>query len=236
MHMHLERDIEAIHQRLLQMSGIVERMIDKATRALINRTPELAIEVIDSDDEVNKTEVEIEEECLKILALHQPVAGDLRRISTLIKVNASLERIADLACNIAERSQQMQGYPYFPSPEGMETMVHLATQMVRMSLDSFVRSDSQLALNVIQTDHQLDELNRIVIAELLGLMQQDTQLVEPALHCFSATRHIERIGDQAENIAEDVIYLVDGDIIRHKHGHLGVEMPSTKLKRDSFEL
>lgn len=229
MHMHLERDIEAIHQRLLQMSGVVERMIDSATRALIHRKPELAMEVIDCDDEVNKTEVEIEEECLKILALHQPVAGDLRRISTLIKVNASLERIADLACNIAERSQQMQSHPYFPSPEGMETMVHLATQMVRMSLDSFVRSDSQMALKVIQTDHHLDELNRVVIAELLCLMQEDTHLVEPALHCFSATRHIERIGDQAENIAEDVIYLVDGDIIRHKHGDLGLQNRSTKL-------
>ena len=235
MHMHFQRDIEGIHQRLLQMSGTVERMIDSATRALINRTPELANEVIRSDDEVNRTEVEIEEECLKILALHQPVAGDLRRISTLIKVNAALERIADLACNIAERAQQMQEHPYFPSPDGMEKMVHLATEMVRMSLDAFVRSDSQLASKVIHIDHRLDELNRIVIEELLDLMKEDPSLVEPALHCFSATRHIERIGDQAENIAEDVIYLVDGDIIRHKHSDLRIEAVETTTDQDGIE-
>ena len=233
--MHLQRDIDGIHQRLLQMSGTVERMIDKATRALINRTPELAMEVIRTDDEVNRNEVEIEEECLKILALHQPVAGDLRRISTLIKINASLERIADLACNIAERSQQMQEHLYFPSPEEMEKMVDLATEMVRMSLDAFVRADSAIAAQVIHIDHRLDQLNRIVIDELLGLMKEDASLVEPALHCFSAARHIERIGDQAENIAEDVIYLVDGDIIRHKHSDLKVESTEMMI-RDADDL
>ena len=233
--MHLQRDIDGIHQRLLQMSGTVERMIDKATRALINRTPELAMEVIRTDDEVNRTEVEIEEECLKILALHQPVAGDLRRISTLIKINASLERIADLACNIAERSQQMQEHLYFPSHEEMEKMVDLATEMVRMSLDAFVRADSAIAAQVIHIDHRLDQLNRIVIDELLGLMKEDASLVEPALHCFSAARHIERIGDQAENIAEDVIYLVDGDIIRHKHSDLKVESTEMMI-RDADDL
>ena len=141
------------------------------------------------------------------------------------------ERIADLACNIAERALCLQSHPYFPIPDGLEEMVTLAKQMVQMSLDSFVKSDSTLALRVIQTDPDVDQLNRTVIAELKMLMQQDSTLVEPALHCFSAARHVERIGDQAENIAEDVIYIVDGDIIRHKHGDVtapAVEPLTTK--------
>ncbi len=222
MQLHFQRALDEIHQQLLAMSGIVEQMIDKATRSLIHQKPVLAEEVIDSDEEVNEAEVSIEEECLKILALHQPVASDLRRIATVMKINVALERIADLACNIAERSQCMQMHPYFPTPDGMEEMVRLATRMVQMSLDSFVKSDSELAMKVIQTDPEVDALNKAVIAELRMLMQQDSTLVEPALHCFSAARHIERIGDQAENIAEDVIYVVDGDIIRHKHGEFSV--------------
>lgn len=231
MQLHFQRDIEQIHQRLLTMSGIVEQMIDKATRSLIHQKLDLAEEVMDSDEEVNEAEVVIEEECLKILALHQPVASDLRRIATVMKINVALERIADLACNIAERSQCMQAHPYFPTPDRLEEMVQLATNMVQMSLDSFVKSDSQLAMKVIQTDPQVDELNKAVIAELKLLMRQDSTLVEPALHCFSAARHIERIGDQAENIAEDVIYVVDGDIIRHKHGEFGVTTPETVNKK-----
>ncbi len=232
MQLHFQRDIEVINQRLLAMSGTVERMIDKATRALVQQKPELALEVIASDEQVNEAEVTIEEECLKILALHQPVASDLRRIATLMKINAALERIADLACNIAERSQCMQRHPYFPRPDGLEEMVQIATTMVRQSLDSFVRSDSRLAAQVIQMDARLDNLNRGVIAELKELMQQDSTLVDPALHCFSATRHIERIGDQAENIAEDVIYVVDGDIIRHKHGAIGVSIPQPENQEE----
>jgi len=178
----------------------------------------LAEEVLESDEEVNESEVEIEEECLKILALHQPVAGDLRQIATVMKINVALERIADLACNVAERSQCLQTFPYFPIPDGLDEMVGLAKKMVQMTLNSFVKSDSSLALQVIQTDPIVDKLNKSIIAELQTLMQQDSTMVEPALHCFSVARHIERIGDQAENIAEDVIYLVDGDIIRHRHG------------------
>jgi phosphate transport system protein len=235
MQLHFQRDMEQIHQRLLAMSGTVERMIDKATRALVQQKPELAVEVIQCDEQVNAAEVLIEEECLKILALHQPVASDLRRIATLMKINAALERIADLACNIAERSQCMQAHPWFPRPDALGDMVEIATGMVRMSLDSFVQSDSRLARKVIQTDPRLDELNRSVIAELTQLMQQDASQVDPGLHCFSAARHIERIGDQAENIAEDVIYVVDGEIVRHKHGEFGMDVPEPVQQPDNPE-
>lgn len=215
---HLQKDVDLLHRGLMSLFGVVEQMIDKAVRALCEQRVELAEEVIETDLQVNQTEVEIEEDCLKILALHQPVAADLRRVTTVLKINSDLERIADLACNIAERAQCMHQHPYFPIPDQLPEMVRQATIMVRLALDSFVDSDAALAKKVIQLDAAVDDCNLAVIQELRGLMKQDQALVEPALHCFSASRHVERIADHAENIAEDVIYLVDGDIVRHRHG------------------
>lgn len=214
---HLQKDVDQLHRSLMSLFGVVEQMIDKAVRALCEQRVELAHEVIATDTQVNQTEVEIEEDCLKILALHQPVAADLRRVTTVLKINSDLERIADLACNIAERAQCMHEHPYFPIPEQLPEMVRQATTMVRLALDSFVDSDASLAKKVIQLDAAVDDNNLAVIEELQSLMEQDSALVIPALHCFSASRHVERIADHAENIAEDVIYLVDGDIIRHRH-------------------
>jgi phosphate transport system protein len=214
---YLKRDIAEIHDRLIAQFGTVEQMSDKATRALCERRVELVDEVIRGDDEVNHVEVRIEEECLKLLALHQPVASDLRRIATVLKVNSDLERIADLACNIAERAQCVHQYPGFPIPDALPEMAARSMTMVKQALDSFVQSDERLAREVITMDARVDELNLQVIREMRQLMQEDPALVEPALHCFSAARHIERIADHAENIAEDVIYLVDGAIVRHKH-------------------
>jgi len=214
---HLQKDVDAIHHRLLTLFGVVEQMIDKAVRALCEQKVNLAAEVIATDHEVNQAEVEIEEECLKILALHQPVAIDLRRVACVFKINSDIERIADLACNIAERAHCMHQQPYFPIPDELPLMAKQASKMVRMSLDSFVEGDVELAKKVIQMDAIVDEANLAVIEELQGLMKQDSNLVESALHCFSASRHLERIADHAENIAEDVIYFVDGEIIRHRH-------------------
>ncbi|MCH2177511.1 MAG: phosphate signaling complex protein PhoU [Mariniblastus sp.] len=215
---HLERDVEKIHKRLMSLFAIVEQMIDNAVRALCEKRVELAQEVIASDHQVDSMEVEIEEECLKILALHQPVAADLRRLTTVLKINVELERMADLACNIAERAECLHDHAHFPIPEQMPEMVRQATMMVRMTLDAFVDSDAELAKKVIQCDDAVDENNLLIISELKNLIKQDSSLTEPALHCFSASRHVERIADLAENIAEDVIYLVDGDIVRHRHG------------------
>ena len=215
---HLERDVEKIHKRLMSLFAIVEQMIDNAVRALCEKRVELAQEVIASDHQVDSMEVEIEEECLKILALHQPVAADLRRLTTVLKINVELERMADLACNIAERAECLHDHAHFPIPEQMPEMVRQATMMVRMTLDAFVDSDAELAKKVIQCDDAVDENNLLIISGLKNLIKQDSSLTEPALHCFSASRHVERIADLAENIAEDVIYLVDGDIVRHRHG------------------
>lgn len=220
---YLQRDIQKLHRRLMSLFGVVENMIDKAATALVEKQVELAAEVLANDAFVNSTEVEIEEECLKLLALHQPVAGDLRRLTTVLKINVELERMADLACNISERAVSMHQHPYFPVPDQMPEMVRQATMMVRMSLDSFVNSDTNLAKNVIECDVAVDQHNHDIIRDLKKLMAEDSQLLEPALHCFSASRHIERIADLAENIAEDVIYLVDGDIVRHQHGNFDIQ-------------
>ena len=213
---HLQRDIEAVYNEILALSAIVEEMIEQAAHALVERRHDLAANVIASDEIVDRREVRIEEECLKILALHQPVAIDLRRIASVIKINNDLERIADLAVNVAERSLSLDEFLQFPVPPKMSRMVSLATQMVRGSLDAFVNLETAAAQRIISMDDSIDDLNVEVIEELQSLMQRLPEMVVPALHCFSASRHIERIGDHATNIAEDVIYLVDGDIVRHR--------------------
>ncbi len=219
---HFERDLEKLHRQLLSLFGNVEQMIDLATRALYERRTEYVETVISTDKLINDMEVSIEEDCLKMLALHQPVALELRRISTIIKINVDLERMADLACNIAERANDLHEYPFFPIPDLLPGMARQTSQMVRMAIDSFVGSDSYLAKKVIQCDEAVDSDNRRIINELRGLMKTDSSLIEPALHCFSASRHIERLADHAENIAEDVVYFVDGDIVRHKHGQFSL--------------
>ena len=213
---HLQRDIESLNQELLSISSMVEEMIDKATQALIERRYDLADQVVNSDPFVDEHEVHVEEECLKILALHQPVAVDLRRIATVMKVNNDLERIADLAVNIAQRGKSLDEFPSFPIPPRLSPMVVLATQMVRGVMDAFVTLDTTSAKRIIALDREVDQYNRDIIIELQSLMQLKPDLVPAALHCFSATRHLERIADHATNIAEDVIYLVDGDIVRHR--------------------
>jgi phosphate transport system protein len=221
-----EQEMLNIERQLMLLFGVVEKMIDDAVRSLSEQRSDLADEVIRSDQGVDQTEVAIEEDCLKVLALHQPVAVNLRRITTVLKINVDLERIADLACNIAERAQSLQQFPYFPIPEQLPNMVRQATDMVRLALDSFVEIDAKKAVDVIGRDAAVDELNRIVIDELKHLMNSDSGLIEPALHCFSVARHVERIADHAENIAEDVVYLVDGSIVRHKHGQFKTRAPN----------
>ena len=215
---HFERDTERIHKQVIALFGKVEKMIDSAMRALCERELSLADEVFKRGRRSRcTTEVAIEEECLKVLALHQPVAIDLRRTITVTKINNDLERIADLACNIVERAQGLHQYAYFPIPNQLPGMAKVATEMLRKALDAFVTMDVELAKAVIVMDAEVDEGNLSVIEELKTLMMQDSSLVDPALHCFSASRHVERIGDLAENIAEDVVYLVQGDIVRHQH-------------------
>jgi phosphate transport system protein len=222
---HLQRDIDALNTELLNISSMVEEMIDKATQALADRRFDLADEVVKSDEFVDRHEVHVEEECLKMLALHQPVAVDLRRIATVMKVNNDLERIADLAVSIAQRAQAVDEFPGFAIPDRVPRMVVLATEMVRGAMNAFVNMDTAAARRIIAMDRTVDQYNRDIISELQTLMQTRPESVPPALHCFSAVRHIERIADHATNIAEDVIYLAEGDIVRHRHAPDGGQEP-----------
>lgn len=213
---HLERDLEHLQRDILALSARVEETIDKSSRALRERRLDLAEEVLKGDDDIDRRDVQIEEECLKMLALHQPMAVDLRRIATVMKINTDLERIADLAANIAERATYLATQPDFPIPTKLERMVDLATMMVRSAIDSFVHLDARAARQVCKLDDEVDRYNRDIIEEMIKLMRERPELIPAVMHCFSASRHVERIADHATNIAEDVIYLVEGEIARHK--------------------
>tara|TARA_R110002049_G_scaffold309268_1_gene519615 strand:- start:156050 stop:156718 length:669 start_codon:yes stop_codon:yes gene_type:complete len=214
---HLERELEQIRADLVDQFGLVEQMLQLAVRALMERRAEFVSQVIDTDSKVDQGDLRIEEECMKILALHQPVATDLRWLITVVKVNSEIERMADLACNVAERAKSLDLFPLFPIPEEMREMSVAATDMVRRALDSFIEGDAGKAADVIRSDELVDTLNRVIIDQLHEIMKDDPEQIEPAVHCFSASRHLERIGDLAENISEEVIYLVDGEIVRHQH-------------------
>lgn len=214
---HLQRALDHLREQLIGQFGVVEQMVQLSVRSLTERRPDLADRVIATDAQVDEQDIQIEEECLKILALHQPVVDELRWLVTVIKVNGELERMADLACNIAERAKSLDLYPLFPVPGEITEMVAVTLQMVKESLDSFVDRNSKTAARVIQRDEQVDRLNRVVIDILHETMKQDPENIVPAVHCFSASRHLERIADMAENVSEEVIYLVEGEIVRHHH-------------------
>jgi phosphate transport system protein len=220
---HLQRDLDHLQRDLLSLAASVEQAIHKAIRALQEGETRLGQEVIDEDTHIDHEENHIEEECLKVLALHQPVASDLRRTAAALKINTELERMADLAEDIAERAVHLAGLPAIPVPEKLQRMTDLTTTMVHQSLDAFVHLDARQARRVCRLDDEVDRYNNEIIAELIALMQRSPALVEPGLSLFSATRHLERIADHATNIAEDVVYLVEGTIIRHHPEAVGPE-------------
>lgn len=217
MSIHLQRDLATLEQNLLEQSSVVENMVSHACKSLRELDTGLVEGIHRSEERVNQTDVYVEEECLKILALHQPVAVDLRRVATILKINSDLERIADLAVNICERTQSLVKHPEFRSPANLDEMAETAIGMVRDALNAFVQLDIDLARDVCRRDDVVDDLNRQVIDDLVALIQRESTNTEAALHFYSASRHVERIGDHATNIAEDVIYLVDGEIARHRH-------------------
>jgi phosphate transport system protein len=213
---HLERDLDDLQKDLLALAASVEEAIHKAIRALQERDVPLAEEVIDGDNDIDEEENHVEEECLKVLALHQPVAVDLRRVAAVLLINTDLERMADLAEDIAERALALARWPAIPIPADLQRMTDLASSMVRQALDAFVNLDAKLARLVCRLDDEVDRYNKSIIDELIRLMQRSPDMVEPGLSLFSATRHLERIADHATNVAEDVIYLVEGAIVRHR--------------------
>jgi len=219
---HLQRDLDNLQRDILAMAGLVELTIHKAIRALSERDVAQAREVISGETQIDDEENHIDEECLKMLALHQPVAVDLRRITAAMMIVVDLERMGDLAEEIAERAIQLARPPYFPIPERLQRMTDLTTTMVRQSLDAFANLDVHLARLVYRLDDEVDAYCEQIITDLVQTMKGVPELIEAGLSLFSATRHLERIADHATNIAEDVIYLVEGEIVRHRPHAVGV--------------
>ncbi len=216
MTIHLTRDLGVLHRNLLSMCATVEELVHKAVDELSEPSVERARELAKQDDEVDRFDVSIEEECLKILALHQPVATDLRRITTVLKITGELERVADLSVHIAERACGLVNQPDIEVPDKLKEMACRAVDMLHQAIDAYVGLDTHLARQVCEADDVVDELNREIIDELMERMKRNPELIEPALNLFSASRHVERVADHATNIAEDVVYLVEGEIIRHR--------------------
>lgn len=216
MSVHLFRDLDHLHRDLLSMSAMVEELIHKAVDGLAHPSEEFARELAGQDDEIDRWDVRIEESCLKILALHQPVAGDLRRIAAVLKITGELERVADLAVHIAERACGLIPQTESAVLDKLKEMARIALDMLHRSIDAYVALDSRAARKVCAEDDTVDELNRQIIQELVETMQRSPDLVESSMHLFSASRHVERVADHATNIAEDVVYLVEGEIIRHR--------------------
>ena len=205
-----------LKERILRLGTLVEEAISKSITALINRDTSLAQRVIANDSEIDAMEVEVEEECLKMLALYQPVAADLRFVVAALKINNDLERMGDLARNIAKRVTQLEGGDPYDLPPEIRTMATQAQEMVRQCLDAVVKRDPTLARQVREEDDIVDEARQRVQRRVLQGIKDQPENVENLLRINSVSKHIERIADMATNIAEDVVYMVEGDIVRHR--------------------
>ncbi len=218
MSVHLLHELNRLQHDLLALSARVEGMLLDAVRAFDHRDFALARQVINLDDGVDHTEVEIEEECLKILALHQPVATDLRFIVSVLKINNDLERIADLAVNIAERTLALGTLPpQTGTPFNFHDMAAKVQRMVNMSLDALIQRDAAQAREVIEADEEIDVLHRAMYDRVGAAISAHPGHAPALLQLISISRNLERISDHATNIAEDVIYLLEGEIVRHQH-------------------
>ena len=214
-------ELKELKEKLLYEGGLVERGIRDAIKALLERYSELAQKVIEDDEVINAKEVEIDEYCLKLLALRQPAARDLRFITTAIKINYDLERIGDMAVNICERVLELNDEPQLKPYIDIPTMAETVQLMVKESLDAFVKEDVELARKVTEQDAKVDQLLEQVFRELLTYMMQDLKTISRATRLLFIAKYLERMADHAVNIAELVIFMVQGKIIRHLKDHPG---------------
>ncbi|MCO6430574.1 MAG: phosphate signaling complex protein PhoU [Deltaproteobacteria bacterium] len=217
---HLEREVDRLKRKILNLSSIVEDSLFKAVRSVEKRDRTLAESVIKMDHEIDSIEVEVEEDCLKILALHQPVAIDLRLIIAALKINNDLERIGDLAVNIADRAVSLSQLKPVKEELPFEEMAHGVRQMLRKSLQALVHLDVQQAQEVCASDDRIDEFNKQIHKQVLESMRHNPEDVQSLMLFISVSRNLERVADHATNIAEDVIYMVDGEIVRHRVAEL----------------
>ncbi|HOK97030.1 MAG TPA: phosphate signaling complex protein PhoU [Anaerohalosphaeraceae bacterium] len=216
MSQHLQHEIENLKKSILSLGARIETAVREATLAIEQRDGILAQKIIDYDDVIDQQEVEIEEECLKTLALHQPVAIDLRFIITVLKINNDLERIGDLAVNIAERAVFLAGRPKPDISFDFVGMASAAQIMLKNSLDALVNLSVPLAQEVCAGDNTIDAMNRKMYVKIQQAILAHPEQIESLIHMLSVSRHLERIADHATNIAEDVIYMIEGRIVRHR--------------------
>lgn len=212
---HFVRELEKLKKKILSLGALVEERVYLAIKGIENKDPDLATRIIRSDYEIDETEVEIEEECLKVLALYQPVAIDLRFIVAVIKINNDLERIGDEAVNIAERIQSMAKYPNISFHFDYTEMAEIAAAMLKQSLDALVNLDIDTAFRVITMDDDVDNIQGNAYLQIKQAMREHPQEMTYLINLYLISRHLERVADHATNIAEEVIYLIEGEIVRH---------------------
>lgn len=213
---HFQNELERLKKKLLTLSAIVEESVEKAVRSISNRDVQLAREVIENDRSIDLLEVEVEEECLKVLALHQPVAVDLRFVVAVLKINNDLERIGDLAVNIAERSSYLGQKEPIEMPFDFATMEKKTRLMLEKAIDSLIQMNLEVAREVGAADDEIDAINREMYDQVAKGIRNSPDQADRLIHCLSISRHLERIADYATNIAEDVIYMIEGQIVRHQ--------------------
>jgi phosphate transport system protein len=216
MSIHLQREMDGLKKRIMMLSALVEEHVLRAVRAVERRDETFAQQIIDTDTEIDMMEIDVEEECLKILALHQPVAVDLRFIVAVLKINNDLERIGDLAVNIAERALDLARRPRLEIQTTFPEMSEKARRMLKNALDSLVTMDRAKAKAICTADDEVDELYRQMYEKVKSAIVENPANTEELLQYLSISRQLERIADHATNIAEDIIYFVDGEIVRHK--------------------
>ncbi len=211
----LTKEIGSLKKEILGLGAAVEERVRRAVTSIHERDAGMAEGVIAGDGEIDEMEVDLEEECLKVLALHQPMAVDLRYIIAVLKINNDLERIGDLAVNIAERSVVLAGLPEFKMPFDLDGMAAKTQEMLRKSLDALVFLEADTAYRVCDQDEEVDSINREMYRILRTEVREDPARLDYLTHLMNVSRYLERIADHATNIAEDVIYLIQGDIVRH---------------------
>ena len=212
---HFREELDALQGRLLEMGGLAEERVRAAIQGLVTREPALFEKVLLGDEPINQLHIEVDNRCFRLLALHQPMATDLRAIVAAVKINTDLERVGDLAVNIAEAGTRYISHPPVKKLIDIPQMGDIAQSMLRDALDAFVKRDTRLAHEVLNEDDRLDSLKTQVFRDLLTYMLKDQSTVEPSLDLILVSRHLERIGDHATNVAEDVIFMVSALDVRH---------------------
>jgi phosphate transport system protein len=228
MTVHLQRQIDKLKQHILTLGSNVERAVDTAIRAVNSRDPQLARQVIDGDTAIDQMEVDIEEACLHTLALNQPVAFDLRYVVAVLKINNELERIADMAVNIAEQAIFLADEPATEMPFDLDGMFRQVTQMLRRALQAMVDVDTDAADWVRAADDRVDAIHRQMYEQVETAMRVNPADSPQLIHAINLSKQLERIADQCVNIAEDVIYLARGDILRHAHSNIRRPSPAAE--------